>query len=149
MLTPEQRAAHMATVRPKGNRSTEQVVAEFLETSETTGWERHPRRIAGNPDFYFEAWRVAVFVDGCFWHGCPKCRRRLPATRPDFWKAKIVATRRRDNRVTRDLRGNGVVVMRIWEHSLRADKWQAHLRAVLTRARHRIEAARAAMQAKQ
>lgn len=141
MLTPAQRAAHMATVRPRGNRSTEQVVVEFLEAGGFTGWVQNPKDVLGKPDFYFAAHRVAVFVDGCFWHGCPKCRRNLPATRPEFWKTKFKANRRRDARVTRELRAEGVVVMRIWEHALRAGKWRSSLRGVLTRARRRSEAA--------
>ena len=79
----------------------------------------HLRRVARvRPDFVFPRLRVAVFVDGCFWHGCPK-HATWPRTRAAFWKAKIEGNRARDRKVNRLLRSNGWVVVRVWEHELR------------------------------
>jgi DNA mismatch endonuclease (patch repair protein) len=61
---------------------------------------------------------VAVFVDGCFWHGCPK-HSTVPATHRPFWKRKLTANKLRDRRVNRTLRRKGWRVVRIWEHDLR------------------------------
>lgn len=69
------------------------------------------------PDFVFPRLRVAVFVDGCFWHGCPK-HATWPKTRAAFWKAKIEGNRARDRRVNRELRKRGWTVVRVWEHEL-------------------------------
>jgi len=66
----------------------------------------------------FPKHKVAVFVDGCFWHGCPKCYTR-PKTNRKFWDRKRETNMARDKRVTRQLRGRGWKVIRIWQHSLK------------------------------
>jgi DNA mismatch endonuclease, patch repair protein len=73
--------------------------------------------------------RVAIFLDGCFWHGCSRCRS-IPATNKAFWKAKIQGNIERDRNVTRMLRAMGWKVLRIWEHDLKADS-EGILRRVL------------------
>jgi len=70
------------------------------------------------PDFVFHARRIAVFVDGCFWHGCPQHATR-PKHNASFWRKKLAANRDRDRLVTRTLRARGWRVLRIWEHELR------------------------------
>ncbi len=69
------------------------------------------------PDFVFPRLRVAVFVDGCFWHGCPR-HATWPKTRAAFWLAKITGNKARDRRVNRLLRTKGWRVLRVWEHEL-------------------------------
>jgi DNA mismatch endonuclease (patch repair protein) len=68
-------------------------------------------------DFVFPQWRLAVFVDGCFWHGCPK-HATWPANRAAWWRRKIVGNKSRDALVTRTLRRAGWRVLRVWEHEL-------------------------------
>lgn len=75
----------------------------------------HVRSLPGSPDIVLPSVRVAVFVDGCFWHGCPVHHRR-PMRNGDWWQAKIVGNRRRDARVARQLRAMGWSVVRVWEH---------------------------------
>ena len=130
-LSKTERSAHMAKVRGKGNRSTEGRVELALLEAGIGGWEKHPKEIVGKPDFFFPRLRLAVFVDGCFWHGCPVCKRRIPASRPEFWRAKIDQNRRRDNRQQRKLRQQGYHVMRIWEHDLKRNTWLKRLRTML------------------
>jgi DNA mismatch endonuclease, patch repair protein len=67
------------------------------------------------PDLVFPRQRVAVFVDGCFWHGCPDHGTR-PVTNADYWLLKIEANRRRDRRNTVTLEAHGWTVFRMWEH---------------------------------
>ena len=81
------------------------------------GWRRHAK-LPGRPDFVFNAERVAVFIDGCFWHGCP-VHFKEPATAAEFWREKIRRNRARDLRVRRELRRRGWHVVRIWEHGFR------------------------------
>jgi DNA mismatch endonuclease (patch repair protein) len=76
-----------------------------------------PAALRVRPDFVFRARRVAVFVDGCFWHGCPRHYRR-PGSRRAFWDAKIARNQERDREVTRALRRAGWTVLRVWEHEL-------------------------------
>jgi len=76
------------------------------------------RRLAGSPDVVFSSAHVAVFVDGCFWHGCPEhCRR--PSSNTAYWRKKIDRNMARDERVTRELEGQGWRVLRFWEHEVR------------------------------
>jgi len=79
----------------------------------------------GKPDFVFPKFKLAVFVDGCFWHGCPKHETK-PKNNRAFWFRKLSSNKARDALVTRTLRRAGWVVLRIWEHEL-ASKHQASL----------------------
>jgi DNA mismatch endonuclease (patch repair protein) len=132
-LSAIQRSAQMAKVRAQKNRSTEMRVAAYLIRRGLRGWRRHVADVPGRPDFCFADERVAVFVDGCFWHGCPHCRRNVPRSRRSFWKDKIESNRRRDRKVGRLLRSQGYDVVRIWEHSLNNERWVARLRSALRR----------------
>ncbi len=116
-FTPAERSAIMRRVRSSGNVSTELRLIALLRAARLTGWRRRAA-LPGRPDFIFPAGRVAVFVDGCFWHGCPRCGR-LPTTRVDYWRAKIDRNRRRDRAVSRLLRARGWSVLRIRECALR------------------------------
>jgi DNA mismatch endonuclease (patch repair protein) len=80
------------------------------------GWRRH-QALPGKPDFVFRRERLAVFVDGCFWHGCPS-HLRMPASNVAYWNAKIARNMARDRRVNGELRRAGWTVVRIWEHAL-------------------------------
>ena len=110
------RSEVMARVRSRGNRSTELRMIAIFRSYGISGWRRN-RPVLGRPDFVFPAGRVAVFVDGCFWHGCPR-HYTAPAGNAAFWRRKLVANRTRDRLVTRTLIRAGWKVLRIWEHAL-------------------------------
>jgi DNA mismatch endonuclease (patch repair protein) len=110
------RSEVMSRIRGRGNRDTELALMRLLREHRITGWRRH-QDIPGRPDFVFRAARVTVFVDGCFWHGCPK-HCQLPATNRIFWKRKLGANKERDRQVTSSLRASGWAVIRIWECQL-------------------------------
>ncbi len=106
----------MSLIRSHGNKATElRLIAIFREFG-ITGWRRN-QPLLGKPDFTFRSERVVVFVDGCFWHGCPKCYKR-PGTNQKFWDAKIFNNRKRDRLVSRELRRDNWTVVRIWQHQL-------------------------------
>ena len=115
-LTVAERSVRMSRVRSKGNRSTEGRLISLMRAAAITGWRRGVP-LAGKPDFVFRAAKVAVFVDGCFWHGCPR-HRRVPKSNIEFWKTKLAANVKRDRAVTRELRAAGWKVLRLWECSL-------------------------------
>lgn len=117
IFTKEKRSEVMSLIRAKGNKETEQALAKLLRSEGITGWRRH-LPLPGKPDFAFRKQRLAVFVDGCFWHGCPRCYVR-PTTNEAFWEKKRKGNMARDHRVARQLRRQGWKVIRIWEHSLR------------------------------
>jgi len=125
------RSERMSRVRGSGNKSTELAVEAILVEQGLAGWVKHAKSVPGRPDFYFPTERVAIFVDGCFWHACPRCDRNTPTTRQEFWSAKIDENRRRDNRTRRLLRRDGVSVLRVWEHEIRDDRWVSRLRRTL------------------
>lgn len=130
-MSKAQRSVQMAKVRGKDNRSTEGRVEAALVEAGIQGWEKHPKNILGKPDFFFSDQRLAVFVDGCFWHACPVCNRRMPKS--DFWRNKIDENRRRDIRVQRKLRQEGYHVMRVWEHDLKKNIWLKRLNTMMRR----------------
>jgi DNA mismatch endonuclease, patch repair protein len=114
---PAGRSRAMAAVRGKGNKTTETAIRFLLVRAGVRGWQLHPTGIVGSPDFYFAKRRVAVFVDGCFWHGCPKCGH-LPKINAAFWSEKIRRNQMRDRNVTIQLARMGVRVLRFWEHEI-------------------------------
>jgi len=115
-IRKKQRSLQMATVRSKGNKATELKLASILRSAGIKGWRRH-QPLPGRPDFIFREARLAIFVDGCFWHGC-RWHCRMPKTRLGFWYPKIARNRKRDRSVGIMLRRRGWRVIRLWEHSL-------------------------------
>jgi len=116
-VTPE-RSRIMSSVRGKRNKTTEGSLRMALVRAGLKGWKLHAVDLPGKPDFYFPTKRVAVFVDGCFWHGCPRCGH-VPKTNTSFWRLKIKRNQERDARARRYLRSIGIQVVRFWEHELR------------------------------
>lgn len=116
-FSPKQRSELMSRIRGRSNISTELKIAGILRTARITGWRRH-LPLPGRPDFTFSRQRVCIFVHGCFWHDCPRCRKRS-STRPEYWAKKIETNRRRDRRVVRELRRRGYEVIIVWECTLR------------------------------
>ena len=82
------------------------------------GYRIHPKGVVGSPDIAFLRQRVAIFVDGCFWHRCPKCYRS-PTSNVEFWSSKAVRNVERDRRVDSSLAAAGWTVLRVWEHEIR------------------------------
>jgi DNA mismatch endonuclease, patch repair protein len=115
--TREKRSAVMRAVKGTGNRSTELRLAALMKSAGIKGWRRGST-LVGRPDFVFPSSRLAIFVDGCFWHGCPK-HSTVPATNRLYWIKKIDQNIARDREVRSSLRRKGWKVLRIWEHQLR------------------------------
>lgn len=117
VMTSQQRKRCMANIRGRNTKPEVQLRKEL--------WRRGLRyrlhaKIAGRPDLLFAKQKVAVFVDGCFWHRCDK-HFSLPKTNIDFWQGKIRSNVDRDKRVTNDLRRLGWRVIRVWEHEVESD----------------------------
>jgi DNA mismatch endonuclease, patch repair protein len=125
VFTKSKRSEVMSAIRSAGNRETELVMVALLRELDITGWRRGQKLrflVRGSscivrPDILFRRERIAVFLDGEFWHGHPRLCR-IPATRREWWKAKIETNKRRDRRQNRLLRRNGWTVVRIWQHEL-------------------------------
>ncbi len=107
----------MSRIKGKGNKDTELVMIQILRSNHISGWRRN-QAVFGKPDFVFPKQKIALFVDGCFWHGCPK-HSNMPQNNREFWQKKLQGNKERDKRVTRELRKLGWVVVRVWEHELK------------------------------
>lgn len=115
------RSKQMAAVRSQGNRTTELALRMALIRAGISGWKINDKSVLGKPDFYFTTSRLAVFVDGCFWHGCPICGH-IPKTNTAYWETKIMRNSERDKKVNCYLLGIGIQILRIWEHELCHDR---------------------------
>jgi DNA mismatch endonuclease (patch repair protein) len=129
VFTKTKRSEVMSRIRGHGNKETELALMKLLRRHHITGWRRY-QPVFGKPDFIFRNEKVAIFVDGCFWHGCPK-HCKTPTGNRAFWKMKLSANKARDRRVNRVLRKAGWRVVRIWEHDL-AKRGEACVRRVQT-----------------
>ena len=150
VFTKAKRSEVMSRIRSRGNRDTELALMRVFRAEGITGWRRHVRvmierrrssvegrrtsgsrpsslvsRLAVRPDFVFPQWRLAVFVDGCFWHGCPRHETK-PRNNAVFWQTKFARNKARDRLVTGTLRSASWRVLRIWEHEL-TRKYEARL----------------------
>jgi DNA mismatch endonuclease (patch repair protein) len=160
VFSKKKRSEVMSRIRSRGNKETEVALARLLRVNGIWGWRRHLKirvtsdvwrvtrkaraqalspvtrhiSLSVRPDFVFAKARLAVFVDGCFWHGCPKHGTR-PKGNAAFWLKKISGNQARDLQVNRALRRANWRVLRIWEHEL-ARRKEAHLTRRLLRVLH-------------
>lgn len=134
VFNTNKRSDVMSRIRGKGNKTTELAFVAALGRAGIKGWRRHvviklplgPRvakregkaHLIVRPDFVFRAERVAVFVDGCFWHCCP-LHCKMPENNRAFWEQKLSRNVERDRFVSRELRKAGWRVWRVWEHALK------------------------------
>lgn len=103
----------MRAVKSKGNISTELKLIKIFRMFGINGWRRN-YKLHGNPDFVFPKERIAIFADGCFWHG-HNCRKTAPMSNIDYWRKKIKRNKERDKLVTQTLKVKDWRVIRIWE----------------------------------
>jgi len=115
-VSPKRRRT-MQAIKSSNNRTTERRLRSALASAGLRGWQVRPPVMVENPDFVFERERVAIYVDGCYWHGCRRCNR-LPKTNSKFWLLKIDRNRAKDSRANRSLSKKGWLVLRFWEHDL-------------------------------
>ena len=107
------RAVHSKATSP------ERILWALIAAMGLSGWKRNSKDVLGCPDVCFPAQKIAIFVDGCFWHGCPICDRKLPQTNHDYWYKKINRNIERDISHNNELREHGWEVIRIWEHQIK------------------------------
>lgn len=117
-ISKEQRSRNMAAIRSKDNKTTELALVRQLRKERITGWRRHQGRAPGTPDFLFPKATVALFVDGCFWHGCER-HFMMPKTNQGYWEPKIARNKARDRAVNARYKAKGWKVLRIWEHDIK------------------------------
>ena len=116
----EKRSKIMSAVHSKQNKSTEMKLIKIFKENGIIGWRRN-YKVKGHPDFVFPDKKIAIFVDGCFWHG-HDCRNTRPADNAEYWQKKRERNMRHDNEITALFEKRGWSVIRIWECELKKKK---------------------------
>lgn len=112
----------MRRVKSQNNKSTELRLIDIFKRSGIVGWRRN-YPVKGRPDFVFPKKKIAVFVDGCFWHG-HDCRNTRPADHQEYWEKKREKNMKRDREITALFEARGWTVLRIWECELKKKNWE-------------------------
>ena len=140
VFTAADRSLIMQKVKSSGNKSTEERMIQHFRSQEITGWRRH-YPVKGHPDFVFLDKRIAVFVDGCFWHG-HDCRNTRPEANREYWERKRQKNIDHDHKITELFENRGWTVIRIWECELKkknAPILEEKLKPLLVITRHSME----------
>ena len=117
VFTKEERSQIMRSVKSKDTKSTELALIRLFKENRITGWRRS-YQVKGHPDFVFLEKRIAIFVDGCFWHG-HDCRNTRPSNNAEYWQKKRDRNMQRDLETTKRFQQRGWTVVRIWECELK------------------------------
>lgn len=117
IFNEEKRSDIMQKVHSKNNKSTELKLIQIFKENGIKGWKRN-YSVKGHPDFVFPDKKVAVFVDGCFWHG-HDCRNTRPSDNAEYWEKKRARNIRHDKEITAIFERRSWTVLRIWECELK------------------------------
>ena len=126
----KKRSDIMSKVRSNNNKSTELALIKFFKENNITGWKRN-YPVKCHPDFVFLDKKIAIFVDGCFWHG-HDCRNTRPSDNAEYWQKKRERNIKHDKEVTAMFENRGWTVIRIWECELKKKNEAALRERVLT-----------------
>lgn len=118
-FSKKKRSEIMRSVRSNGNKSTEQKFLQILQKHRIKGWRRN-YPVQGRPDFVFIKFKIAIFLDGCFWHG-HECKK-IPKSNREYWVKKISRNQARDIYITKLINARGWVVIRLWECELKSEE---------------------------
>jgi len=113
-VSQKKRSEIMKANKPKGNKSTELKLIQLFKQLGLKGWRRNYKIAGAIPDFVFLKKKIAVFADGCFWHG-HNCRNLTPKQNSEYWQKKIENNRIRDKKINERLEQKGWGVIRVWE----------------------------------
>ena len=132
-MSREERSRRMALIRSKWTKP-EKFLHNYLRGHKVKH-KMHPK-IKGSPDIIIPEKKLAIFIDGCFWHGCKKCYSR-PVNNADFWKNKLISNKKRDRLNARSLKASGWSVIRLWEHAICKKHSFLRINNALVKTKHR------------
>ncbi|MDI6744756.1 MAG: very short patch repair endonuclease [Thermodesulfovibrionales bacterium] len=135
-----ERSRIMASVKSRNTKSTELRFISILKDKGIAGWRRN-YPLTGKPDFVFPRLKIAVFIDGCFWHSCHS-HCRMPSSNVNYWNNKIEKNKIRDGKITKVLKMKGWQVIRIWEHEIKTGRLNQKLKRIKETAQPVIQADR-------
>jgi len=117
-VSKEKRSKIMSNIRGKNTKP--EITIRKLLWAQGIRYRIHSRKIFGTPDISIKKKKLAVFVDGCFWHGCKKCYKE-PKTNTEFWRKKLAYNKQRRTKVKRELRKKGWIALEFWEHRVKTE----------------------------
>jgi DNA mismatch endonuclease, patch repair protein len=129
-VSEKKRSEIMRASKPKGNKTTEKALIILFKEHRITGWRRNYKIAGAFPDFVFPKEKIAVFADGCFWHG-HNCRNLTPKNNAEYWNNKISENRKRDKNIVKRLKEKGWTVFRIWECQIKKGRLPKKLLEVI------------------
>lgn len=116
--SPETTSKIMKSIRSQDTKP-EKSVRHILYSAGYRGYRVNYKKISGSPDICFTKWKIAIFVNGCFWHRCPYCNPSNPSVNKEFWDRKFRKNVERDKRYRKQLREENWEVVTIWECKLK------------------------------
>ncbi len=126
---------HVMQANKSKNTGPELLVRRRLREAGLAGYRIHWKKAPGSPDVCYPGRKVAVFVNGCYWHRCPHCARPLPKTNVEFWARKFERNRARDERDYRLLLEAGWTVLVVWECRLKGERLEPTIRRLVSEVR--------------
>lgn len=117
-FSKETRSKIMASIRSKNTKP--ELTVRRRVWAEGRRYRVHDRTVFGTPDMSNKSKRIAVFIDGCFWHGCERCYSE-PKTNVEFWRSKILQNKSRRKKVLKELKKGNWDVLQFWEHQVNHD----------------------------
>lgn len=118
IFTPQERSSIMAKIRSTGGKAEVRLYVLVAQILKRRRVHRNYKLLPGSPDLYVPSVRLAIFLDGCFFHSCPT-HGHIPKSNSDYWKPKLERNQKRDKAICRLLRSQGISVIRFWEHDLK------------------------------
>ncbi len=116
----EQTSKTMSAIKAK-NTKPELILRKTLWNKGIKGYRLHWKKVPGRPDIAFPGKKIAIFINGCFWHRCPSCNPSTPKTNIEFWQNKFSKNIERDKRKIEELQSLGWQVLTIWECEIKKD----------------------------
>jgi len=116
----EQISKTMSAIKAK-NTKPELLLRKALWHSGVKGYRLHWKKVPGKPDIAFPGKKIAIFVNGCFWHRCPLCNPSSPKTNVEFWTNKFTKNVERDKKIVSELETQGWTVLTIWECEIKKE----------------------------
>lgn len=117
-LSKEARSRNMSAIRATHTQLENRIAKELWNRGYR--FRRNVRNLYGRPDLAMKKWKIAVFIDSCFWHGCNE-HARVPSTNQEYWQKKMKRNKERDQVVTKYYQDAGWTVLRYWEHEIKKD----------------------------